>query len=136
MLFRPNDTEYSYYKTSFTPVLKNFKTAFPSSDFLIVSSADRAFKYNGEYKSAIGIHNLIDLQAKLAFDNKMAFYNQFQSMGGENSIVKWVQQTPKLAGKDYIHPNGKGADILAEKIFKAMLNDYSKLAKNHTPKND
>ena len=136
MLFRPNDTDYSYYKQSFTPVLQNFKKAFPSSDFLVISCADRAFRYDGEYKSAIGIRNLIEIQAKMAFDNRMAFYNQFESMGGENSIVKWAEQTPSLAGKDFIHPNAKGTDILAEHIFKAILQDYSKLSSKKRNAND
>lgn len=134
MLFRPNDTDYSYYKKIFTPVLQNFKKAFPKSDFLIVSSADRAFRYDGEYKSAVGIQNLIELQAEMAFDNKMAFYNQFESMGGENSIVKWAQSTPSLAGQDYVHPNAKGGEILAGHIFQAMLNDFAKSSKKKISK--
>lgn len=127
MLFRPNDTNYDYYQKIFDPVLKKYKSAFPDSEFLIVSTADRAFQYDGEYKTASGMPNLIATQAKLAYENKMAFYNQFQSMGGENSIVAWAQQSPPLAGKDYVHPNGKGTDILAKKIFAAMVSDTKKL---------
>lgn len=50
-------------------------------------------------------------------------------MGGTNSIVKWANETPPLANKDYVHPNGKGADILAEKIYHAIQNDYKKYLK-------
>ena len=57
----------------------------------------------------------METQAQLAIENGFAFYNQFESMGGTNSIVKWANETPPLANKDYVHPNGKGADILAEK---------------------
>ena len=56
----------------------------------------------------------------------MAFYNQFESMGGENSIVRWATQSPPLANKDYIRPNGKGAEVLAEKIYNALIQDYKK----------
>jgi len=31
-----------------------------------------------------------------------------------------------LANKDYIHPNGKGAEVLAEKIYNAIIQDYKK----------
>lgn len=126
LLFRPKDMDYSYYEKMMTPILVKMKNAFPKTDFLIISTADRAFRYGGEYKTAIGIPNLIQTQAKLAMEHNMAFYNQFASMGGENSIVNWANQTPPLASKDYIHPNAKGAEVLAEKIYKAIIEDYKK----------
>lgn len=126
LLFRPNDTDYSHYVKMMSPVLKKFKQSIPDAEFLIVSSADRAFRYNDEYKSAIGLPNLLESQAKLALDNGFAFYNQFATMGGTNSIVKWATENPPLANKDYVHPNAKGADILGEKLFEAIQKEYKK----------
>lgn len=126
LLFRPDDTEYSYYVKTMTPVLEKFKKAFPNSDLMMVSTADRAFRYNGEFQSAKGVKNLVETQAKMAFDNGFAFFNLFETMGGENSIVKWASMDPPLANKDYVHPNGKGTDILAKHIFDAMIADYRK----------
>ena len=97
LLFRPKDTNYTHYEKMMNPILARMKQAFPKTDFLLVSTADRAFRYGGEYKTAIGIPNLIQTQAKLALDHQMAFYNQFESMGGENSIVRWAGQNPPLA---------------------------------------
>lgn len=133
LLFRPNDTDYSYYSKLIAPVFTKFKNSFPDAEFLLISSADRAFRYDGNYKTAKGLPNLIETQAQLAFDYNFAFYNQFESMGGENSIVKWAMEKPPLANKDYIHPNHKGADVLAEKLFKAIQNDYKKYLKTKTP---
>lgn len=132
LLFRPNDTDYSYYTKNMTPVLEKFISAFPKTDILLVSSADRAFRYNGEYQTAKGLPNLLETQARLAYDHHLAFFNLFETMGGENSIVDWASQKPPLANKDYVHPNGKGADILAEKLFHAMMNDYN----NYKPKTE
>lgn len=129
LLFRPNDTDYSYYAKLMKPVLAKLKNGFADADFLVVSSADRAFRYDGVYKTAKGLPNLLETQAQLAFENGFTFYNQFESMGGTNSIVKWANETPPLANKDYVHPNGKGADILAEKIYHAIQNDYKKYLK-------
>lgn len=96
------------------------------SEFLLVSCADRAFSYNGEYQSAIGIDSLIKTQATLAYQTGSNFYNQFASMGGKNSIVEWANQKPSLANKDYVHPNHKGAEILANYLFEAIMNEYRK----------
>ena len=76
LLFRPNDTDYSYYTKNMTPVLEKFISAFPKTDILLVSSADRAFRYNGEYQTAKGLPNLLETQARLAYDHHLAFFNQ------------------------------------------------------------
>lgn len=132
LLFKPNDTDYSYYTKNMSPVLEKFVKAFPKTDILLVSSADRAFRYDGVYKTAIGMPNVLETQAKLAYNHHLAFFNLYESMGGENSIVNWASQNPPLANKDYVHPNAKGADILAEQLFKAIMKDY----KNYKPKTE
>ena len=131
LLFRPNDTDYNYYARLMKPVLAKLKTGFADTDFLIISSADRAFRYDGVYQTAKGLPNLLETQAQLAFENGFAFYNQFESMGGAGSIVQWANETPSLANKDYVHPNGRGADILAEKLYHAIQNDYKKYRKKN-----
>lgn len=131
LLFRPNDTNFDYYKLMFEPVIDKFKKAFPESEILLVSCADRAFRYDGSYKTAIGLPQLLELQAQMSFDKNIAFYNLYQSMGGNGSIVNWANQTPALANKDYIHPNAKGAEVLGTKIFEAFQNDYKKYLQTH-----
>ncbi|MEJ8589739.1 hypothetical protein JSO54_00550 [Riemerella anatipestifer] len=126
LMFRPNDTDYEYYEKMMSPVLEKLKKEMPNTEFMLIGSADRAFRYNGEYKTAVGLPNLLKLQAELALKYNMAFYNNFATMGGENSIVKWANATPPLANKDYIHPNAKGAEILGQKLYEAIMKDYQK----------
>jgi lysophospholipase L1-like esterase len=126
MLFRPNDKNFSWYARTMLPVIKKFRNCFTETDFLLVSTADRAFRYEGTYKSAIGIDSLIKVQAALAFETNSSFYNQFESMGGKNSIVDWATRNPSLANKDYVHPNHRGAEILGNWFYEAIMNDYKK----------
>jgi lysophospholipase L1-like esterase len=126
LLFRPKDKDYSWYKRLFFPVIEKFKSSFPGTDILIVSTADRAFRYGTEYKTAIGINSLISEQADIAFKNNTCFYNLYETMGGENSITKWASQKPPLANKDYIHFNHKGAFVVGEYLFHAVKNEYKK----------
>ncbi|MCE3023810.1 hypothetical protein N4T42_04430 [Riemerella anatipestifer] len=126
LMFRPKDTNYEYYEKMMSPVLEKLKKEMSNTEFLLIGSADRAFRYNGEYKTAVGLPNLLKLQAELALKYNMAFYNNFATMGGENSIVKWANATPPLANKDYIHPNAKGAEVLGQKLYDAIIKDYQK----------
>jgi lysophospholipase L1-like esterase len=127
LLFRPNDKNFSWYAKVMLPVVKKIRSCFPETDFLLVSTADRAFRYGGEYKSAIGIDSLIKVQAALAYETNSSFYNQFAAMGGTNSIVEWAKAKPSLANQDYVHPNHRGAEILANYLFEALMRDLGKV---------
>jgi len=129
LLFRPNDMDFSWYGKLIRPVMRKFKTAFPNSDLLIISTADRAFRYGEQYQSAKGIDSLIKTQALLAYEEGWSFYNLYATMGGRNSIVRWAQQEPPHANKDYVHPNQKGAEVLGRLFFEAVMQDYNKQQK-------
>ncbi len=124
LLFRPNDKNFDWYGRAMTPIIRKFQHCFPESEIVMVSTADRAFRYNGQYKSAVGIDSLIKVQATVAYETQTCFYNQFASMGGTNSIVEWATARPALANQDYVHPNYRGAEILATRFYQALLNQY------------
>lgn len=126
LLFRPNDKNFSWYAKTMLPVVRKIRNCFPETDFLLVSTADRAFRYGGQYKSAIGIDSLIKVQALLAYQTNSSFYNQFATMGGTNSIVDWAKRKPSLANQDYVHPNHRGAEILGTYFYEAIVKEYEK----------
>lgn len=132
LLFKPNETNFDYYNRLIGPALRKLKANFYNSDFLLLSCSDRAFKYDGVWQSATGIDSLVKLQSKLAFDNKLAFYNLYRSIGGKGTIVKWADSTYQMANKDYIHFNSRGARKVGNLIFKALVNDYKKFVKKAT----
>jgi lysophospholipase L1-like esterase len=130
LLFRPNDTDFKWYGRVMASIIKKIKKYFTDADILLISTADRAFRYDGEYASAIGIDSLVKVQANTAFETGASFYNLFETMGGHNSIIKWADATPPMARVDYVHPNAKGVDTLATYLFESMMNDYNKYV-NH-----
>ncbi len=121
LLFSPKLNNFDYYYDLMNPVLKKIKKRLPNSELLIIGTGDRAFRYEGEWKTAIGIDSLIKTQSRLAFDNKIPFFNLYKSMGGEGTIVKWANSKPSLANKDYIHFNHRGADAIAKIIFNSII---------------
>jgi len=126
VLYHPNDVNFGWYKSLFLPVIQKVKKYFPNTDVVMISTADRAFSYDGEYQSAKGIDSLIKVQADIAYQTGCTFYNQFATMGGKNSIVQWADAKPSLARKDYVHPNDRGCDVLATHFFDALMKDYNK----------
>lgn len=128
LIYRPGDNNFEFYDRAINPVLTRFKNSFPDCDFLLVSAGDMAFRYNGRYRTALGISELLVTQALLAKRHQFAFYNLFQSMGGEGTIIRWANHQPALAIKDYVHPTEDGSQLIGAKLFKAFQNDYKKLS--------
>jgi lysophospholipase L1-like esterase len=126
LLFRPYDKDFSWYGRSMMPILEKFKQHFNQADILIVSTADRAFRYDGVFKSAQGIDSLVATQAHIAYQLDVSFFNLFSTMGGQNSIVDWANQNPSLANRDYVHPNHRGAELLGIRLFQSIEKDYQK----------
>ena len=53
-----------------------------------------------------------------------AYWDMFEVMGGENSMVQWVNAQPQLAGKDHIHFTRLGAERVGELLSRSILNTY------------
>ena len=51
-------------------------------------------------------------------------------MGGENTMVNWAQQSPRLAALDYIHLNGLGAKKVADIFYDKLMTTKSHYEKN------
>jgi len=117
LLFRPNDLNYDWYYNKMNDCLRRIKKVMPNTDFLLISSGDRAFCYNGKWETAKGIQNLVYSQAQLAYNNKLYFYNLYTSMGGKGTITNWANMKPSLANKDYIHPNFRGAKVIGDILY-------------------
>lgn len=130
LMFRPKDTNYDYYYKIMMPVVGRLKERMPKSEFLLVSCSDRAFRYGGKWKSAIGLDSLVKVQARIAYENRIPFFNLYKSMGGEGTIVKWAEGTPRLAAKDYIHASSAGAAILGRYFFNAFMKECEEPATN------
>ena len=52
------------------------------------------------------------------------FWNMYEVMGGENSMIQWVKNNPALATPDYIHFTPRGADRIAEMFYESLNNYY------------
>jgi hypothetical protein len=122
-----NQSNFDWYYKSMMSSIDKLKKGFPSSEILLMSAADRAFKYPDGIYTAKGLPSLIETQRKIAFDSNINFYNTFESMGGLNTMVNWATQNPPLAAKDYTHVSFKGADILGNTFFKVLMENFNKL---------
>lgn len=126
LLFKPQLNDFSWYAKTMTPILQNIKKSLPGTDILIISTADKGASYNGEWKTAIGVEPLVKTQYNIACNVGAGFFNLYNAMGGEGSIVRWAQADTTLANKDYTHPNSRGAKVLANLLYHSIHAEYQK----------
>ena len=127
LLNTSNADNFVWYYNPMKRSVELIKNCFTGADILMISSADKAFRYQREYATAKGMFGLISMQQKIAYETGVAFYNLYESMGGEGSIVRWVQSTPPLAYKDYTHPNSLGDEIISQSLFEAFMYEFQKV---------
>ena len=124
LLFKPNLTDFSWYARKMQPTLQKIRRAFPQTSILVISTADKGSRYNGEWHTQKGVRPLIDVQYTMANNAGADFFNLFNAMGGEDAMVRWVNAYPALANRDYTHANHNGAKKIAELIYGAIMKEY------------
>ena len=125
--------DYDWFETGMNKLIKNIRNGFGNVPILIVSTSDMAYKYDGKYSTEKGVPFMVDLQKQIAQYNKVAFWNLYESMGGEGTIVNWVEGDSVLANKDYIHVNSKGAKKVGDLFFNKLIasKNYYQQTKHH-----
>ncbi|PQL95069.1 hypothetical protein C4S77_02325 [Apibacter adventoris] len=119
-------TNWDWYIRIMNKVIQEIKELYPQSDILLLGIPDRSHKVNGEYKTMTTVTKMIEVQRTIAAENKIAFWNVYQAMGGENSMVEFVKAKPSKANLDYTHLNFLGGKEVANLLYKSLIFDYEK----------
>lgn len=117
------DTEldYNWYRYHMKRMIKHLQRDYPTADILIMGISDRCHQENGEFKTMPAILSMLYTQRKMAKELKVNFWNTYGAMGGENSMVKFVER--HWASKDYTHLSSAGGRELARHLLKALMNE-------------
>ncbi len=125
-----NDTlGYDWYVDKMVRTVNRLKDNFPKSSILLISVSDRSSNQNGKFRTIPFIPMMRDAQREIAQECGIAFWDLFAAMGGENSMVKFVNAVPSLAAKDHTHLTFKGGNKLAKQLVKVILFERERYAK-------
>ncbi len=115
---------YGWYEKRMAKVVAHLKECFPGVAILIVSTADKSTKYDLEMKTDSAVVPLNTAQKRYAIKSESSFVNMYTLMGGDGSMIQWVEQEPARANKDYTHFNHRGAKEAANLIFTQLNKGY------------
>lgn len=123
----------SGYMTRLRSQIRMFREIAPNSCILFIGPADMATRKGGVLQTYPILPEVIDSLREMSLSEGVAFWDMYASMGGKNSIIKWNQASPQLAGSDYIHFTPKGAAKISD-IFYETLQFYYKFYRMRTGK--
>jgi lysophospholipase L1-like esterase len=116
--------DYNWYDKSMTRTVNRLKECFPGVSILIISTADKASKYEMQMKTDSAVVPLATAQKRYALKTKSGFVNLYTLMGGNGSMAKWTEEEPVMANKDYTHFNFRGAQKVAGMLFAQISQGY------------
>jgi alginate O-acetyltransferase complex protein AlgI len=114
-------SDYFYYQKGLGRQLALLKKISPGTHILVISVTDMAEKEGDSIKLFPNIPSIIKSQKKATVEAGAAFWDAYEAMGGESSIVRWAEKKPALAQEDYIHLTYPGADTLSKKLTGAIF---------------
>lgn len=104
--------------------IRYIKSICPNTPILFIGPADMATMVDGELRSYPLIGYMAEALKREALANGAAFWDIYEVMGGNGSIIRWSQQG--LAGADYVHFSSAGANKIGNYLVDAFsyLYDY------------
>ncbi len=130
----PIVTDFSWYEHGMNTVIKHIQSSFPNASILLISVGDKSYRKDGVYQTDPSVPILVKTQKRMAQENKLAFWSLYDAMGGNGSMVKWVEGDTALANKDYTHFNFKGAHKVGKILFSKIMSEYTDYNKKQNKK--
>jgi hypothetical protein len=130
----PSVTDFSWYERGMNIVIRHIRASFPNSSILLISVGDKSYRKDGVYQTDPSVPILVETQKRMAKDNKLAFWSLYDAMGGNGSMVKWVEGDTAFANRDYTHFNFKGAHKVGKLLFSKLLSEYNDYNKKQNQK--
>lgn len=116
--------DYTFYTNALVSHINYLKQVFPGVAIVLIGVTDMAEKVGAHFRTYSNIGLIRAAQRRAAQRAKIAYWDSFTAMGGENAIVSWVNATPPLANPDYTHFTPRGARFFSELFYAALIKMY------------
>jgi lysophospholipase L1-like esterase len=114
-----------YYPGELRQVIERVKAAVPRASVLIMSPMDRGQRDSDSRITTVPtLPRLVEIQRQMAAEMGCAFFNTFQAMGGEGTMARWYDSTPRLVSADFTHPMPAGARKVGVLLDQALESGY------------
>ncbi|MCS6820690.1 MAG: hypothetical protein NZ551_02375 [Microscillaceae bacterium] len=125
--------DYTFYEDQLVEQLNFLKSLNEQMSILVIGVSDMSRRSISGFETYPNVEKIRNAQKKAAFRTGCAFWDLYEAMGGRNSMPSWVMANPPLATKDFIHFTERGAQLVAEMLYQALITEYSEFYKRNIP---
>lgn len=121
-----NDKAIERYGRWFGGQIKRLKTLCPEAAILVIGPSDMSTKEKDKYVTYEHLPKVVDKLKEVTIANDCGYWDMYKAMGGYNSMPSWVNAQPELARPDYVHFSPRGARVVANMFYNALILEYNK----------
>ncbi len=122
--YTKSDKAIASYCEQLTRQIGYLRKISPKSIILFIGPSDMSTNVNGKMETYPHLQKLIDSLRSMCLRNNVAYWDLYKAMGGRNSMVKWVNSNPQLAGSDHIHFTYAGSNRASEMLWEGLMQAY------------
>lgn len=119
-----NQSAAEAYGKRFLEELKYFRSVNPDMILFVIGPADMSIRQSGNLITHPQLENVRDALKKATLEAGGIFWDMYEAMGGNGSMVEWVKRKPALGAPDYIHFTQKGAVRISEIFYQSLQQEY------------
>jgi lysophospholipase L1-like esterase len=124
MPYMKDSVQAAQYGSRFYNQIRVVQKSCPNASIVLIGPSDMSTKNDEFFETYPLLEPVRDALKKAAFKAGIGYWDMYAAMGGKNSMPSWVEASPALAGSDYTHFTPRGARIISEFFYKALIIEY------------
>jgi lysophospholipase L1-like esterase len=109
-----------YVRSTLRQQVRYLRACAPEASILFIGPSDMSTRIDGEMVTYPLVPYMDRLLKKMAEEEQIAYWSMYDAMGGQNSMVKWVEIG--WAGSDYVHFTRAGANKVGKMLYNWLMN--------------
>ncbi len=97
----------------------------PEAAIILIGPSDMSTKEKDKYVTYKYLPKVVETLKEAALSTGCGFWDMYEAMGGHNSMPSWVNADPQLARPDYVHFSARGARLVANMFYNALILEYN-----------
>ena len=108
-----------YVRSTLRQQVRYLRACAPEASILFVGPSDMSTNIDGQMTTYPLIPYMDKLLKKMAAEEQIAYWSMYDTMGGKDSMVRWVEIG--LAGSDYVHFTRAGANKVGKILYEWLM---------------
>ena len=108
-----------YVRSTLRQQVRYLRACAPEASILFIGPSDMSTRIDGQMSTYPLVPYMDRLLKKMAQEEQIAYWSMYDAMGGNGSMVKWVEIG--LAGSDYVHFTRSGANKVGRMLHEWLM---------------